>query len=52
MTNSEIKPKSVSVIKGQKELKEEFKIQEYKFANVCAEEGWEDSELHELLVNA
>lgn len=46
-----IKPKSVSVIKGQEELKEEFKIQEYKFADVCAEEGWEDSELHDFLDN-
>lgn len=43
-----IKPKTVTVIKGKEKLKEEFKILEYKFSEVI-EENWEESELREFL---
>lgn len=43
-----IRPKTVVVNKGKKELKEEFKILEYKF-NEVIEETWEESELKEYL---
>ncbi|MDK8643465.1 Sau3AI family type II restriction endonuclease [Niallia taxi] len=48
ITKANIKPKTVVVKKGKKELKEEFKISEYKFDEVI-EEKWEESELRELL---
>jgi DNA mismatch repair protein MutH len=48
ITKADIKPKTVVVNKGKKDLKEEFKIREYKFAEVI-EETWEESELREFL---
>ncbi|MEH7144742.1 Sau3AI family type II restriction endonuclease [Priestia megaterium] len=48
ITKANIKPKTVVVNKGKKELKEEFKILEYKFDEVI-EETWEKSELREFL---
>ncbi|PJO44919.1 Sau3AI family type II restriction endonuclease [Lysinibacillus xylanilyticus] len=43
-----IKPKTVVVEKGKQQLKEEFKIQEYKFVNVV-NETWEESDLKDFL---
>ncbi|MDM5326791.1 Sau3AI family type II restriction endonuclease [Neobacillus sp. CF12] len=48
ISKANIKPKTVVVNKGKKELKEEFKILEYKFDEVI-EETWEESELREFL---
>ncbi|MEN8646129.1 Sau3AI family type II restriction endonuclease [Bacillus cereus group sp. BceL062] len=48
ITKANIKPKTVVVYKGKKELKEEFKILEYKFDEVI-EETWKESELREFL---
>lgn len=48
ITKANIKPKTVVVNKGNKDLKEEFKIFEYKFDEVI-EDTWKESELREFL---